>query len=188
MFGLTIAAIAVAIGCAAACVARLLYVTTATTFHPGVWLARIRAGKGGVVLEAVQATPTATWERALAAAVAEPNEEARAGLVNEQLSELDFRIARWQRVPRVCASIASSAGFLLGSLVLRFGLTAAANASDELRGATIDEVVVQAVNVAVFGVAGASFAIAAHYRARRLSAAFLRDVDSLVEVLEKQER
>ena len=38
---------------------------------------------------------------------------ARVALVNEQLAELDYLAQRWERVPRVCASISTSFGFLL---------------------------------------------------------------------------
>jgi hypothetical protein len=184
--GLVVAAIVVALGCAAACVARLRFATSPIAVHPRVWLTHVRAGEGDVARRVIERTPGATWERELLLALAEPNDEARAGRVNEQLGELDFRLGRWDRVPRVCASVASSAGFLLGSLVLRFGLLAASDAPDDLRGSAIDDVVLQAVNVAVFGVAGAAFAIATLYRARLAAKAFQRDADALVEALEHQ--
>ena len=44
--------------------------------------------------------------------------------------------------------------------------------------------VLQAVNVAALGVAGAAFAIASQYRARKASKAFQRDADTLVALLE----
>ena len=150
-----------------------------------MWLAHFKRGEGELVARAAERTPNATWERELLAALAEPTGEARAGRVNEQLSELDFRLTRWARVPRVCASIASSAGFLFGSLVLRFGLVAAGNAADEARKGAIDAVVLQAVNVAVLGMAGAAFAVATQYRARRAAQAFQKDADALVEALER---
>jgi hypothetical protein len=184
MIALGIAAVLVAVGCAAACVARLHFVTNATALHPAVLLARIRRGEAERVRDAIAKEPKAVWERELLEAVTDPNEEVRAARINEQITELDFHLGRWQRVPRVCASVASSAGFLLGSLVLRFGLVAATSAPDDQRGDAINDVVVQAINVAVFGVAGATFAIAAQYRAKRLAKAFQRDADALVEALE----
>jgi hypothetical protein len=176
----------VAVGCAAACTTRLYFATSATTLHPAVWLAHLRRGEGEAVARAAERTPGAIWERDLLAALAEPDEGARAGRINEQLGELDFRLARWERVPRVCASIASSSGFLFGSLVLRYGLVAAGNAPAEARRGAIDAVVLQAVNVAVLGMAGAAFAIAAQYRARKAAQAFQRDADALVEALERK--
>ncbi|HEY1958475.1 MAG TPA: hypothetical protein VGH28_22815 [Polyangiaceae bacterium] len=149
-------------------------------FHPAIWLSYEKSGQGERVRRAIAAAPRADWERDLLEALAEKNDELRAGRINEQISELDFRVTRWSRVPRVCASIASSAGFLFGSLVVRFGLAHAAEASRD----TIDTLVLQAVNVAVLGMAGASFAIAAQYRARKAAKAFQRDADALVEFVE----
>ncbi len=182
MIALTILAALVAMGCAAACTRRLYFATHALAFHPAVWLERVRSGQGDVVTRAIEGDARADWERELVSAVAEPDAEVRTARVNEQLSELDFRLTRWARVPRVCASIASSAGLLFGSLILRFGLT---SVSIE-EGGSIDAVVLQAVNVAALGVAGASFAIAAQVRARKASKQFQRDADTLVEALERR--
>ncbi len=183
---MVLAAAVVCFGCAAACARRLYFATNPIAFHPAVWLAHVKRGEGERVARAIEKSPGAGWERELLAALAEPDAEARAGRVNEQLHELDFRLSRWARVPRVCASIASSAGFLFGSLVLRFGLVAAGSVADEARRGAIDAVVLQGVNVAVFGMAGAAFAIAAQSRARKASKAFQRDADALVEFLEKR--
>jgi hypothetical protein len=183
---LGIAAVIIALGCAAACIIRLAFATSPIAFHPGVWRERLETGREGPVETAIAREPAATWERELLAALKTPDDEMRAGLVNEQLRELDFRLARWERVPRVCASISSSAGFLLGSLVLRFGLSAIGNASEEGQGDAINAVVLQAINVAAFGVAGATFAIATQYRARKAARAFQQEADALVEILEKR--
>ena len=185
MIGVAVAAALVTLGCAAACAARLYFATNPIAFHPGVWLAHLKRGEGERVARAIERVPTATWERELLAALAEPDDVARTGRVNESLHELDFLLTRWARVPRVCASIASSAGFLFGSLVLRFGLVAAGSAAAEARHDAIDAVVLQAVNVAVLGMAGAAFAIASQYRARRAAQAFQRDADALVDFLEE---
>ena len=178
---LVVAAALVCFGCVAACVRRLYFATNAIVFHPAVWLSYEKSGKGELVRSAIAKTPRAAWERELLAAFAEKNEDARAGLINEQITELDFLVSRWARVPRVCASIASSAGFLFGSLVMLVGLAHAAEASQD----TVDALVLQAVNVAALGMAGASFAIAAQYRARKAAKAFQRDADSLVDFLEE---
>src|SRR5579863_5775323 len=65
------------------------------------------------------------WERDLLAAFDEGEPRQRDALVNEQLLELEGRLARFSRVPRVCASIATSAGLLFGSLALLQGLGSA---------------------------------------------------------------
>jgi len=183
---LGIAAVVVTLVCAAACIRRLELACHPIAFDPLTWRQHLERGEDAELAQAIANVPSATWERELIAGLDTPNEELRTSLVNEQLQELDFRLARWERVPRVCASLSSSAGFLLGSLVLRFGLTAVANGLDE--GDTINDIVLQAVNVAAFGVAGATFAIATQYRARKLVQAFQREADALVEVLEKRKR
>lgn len=184
MTALLVLAALVALGCAAACTRRLYFATHATAFHPTVWLDYVKRGEGDLVARAIARTPAADWERDLLAALGESDAEVRAGRVNEQLHELDFRLTRWARVPRVCASVASTAGFLFGSLVLRYGLIAAGDVADEARRGAIDAVVLQGVNVAVLGMAGAAFAIAAQFRARRAAKAFQRDADALVGALE----
>ncbi len=186
MTALLVVAVVVVIGCAVACTRRLYFATNPTAFHPAPWLAAIQRGEGERVARAIERDPRADWERDLLGAMREPNAEARAGHVNEQLLELDFRLSRWARVPRVCASIASSAGFLCGSLALRFGLVATNAAPDELRSEAINAVVLQAVNVAALGVAGAAFAIAAQFRARKAAKAFQVDADRLIETLERE--
>jgi hypothetical protein len=182
VIALLVAAALVTLGCAAACTRRLYFVTNPIVIHPAVWLARLRAGEGELVVRAAEATPRASWERELLAALAEPDEDVRAGRVNEQLSELDFLLGRWARVPRVCASIASSAGFLFGSLTVLVALSGAASSASH---DAINAVILQAVNVAVLGMAGAAYAIATQYRARKAALAFQKDADALVEALER---
>ena len=186
MTPLLVFAALVTLGCVAACTRRLYFATHPIEFHAAPWLAFVKRGEGERVARAIAREPRAEWERELLGALAEPNEAARAGRVNEQLGELDFRLSRWARVPRVCASIASSAGFLCGSLALRFGLVATTGVADEVRSDAINAVVLQAVNVAALGVAGAAFAVASQYRARKAAQAFQRDADALIEALEKK--
>lgn len=186
MTALLVFAVLVTLGCAAACTRRLYFATNPTAFHPAPWLAALKAGEGERVARAITKEPRADWERELLSAVGEKNADARTGRINEQLLELDFRLSRWARVPRVCASIASSAGFLCGSLALRFGLVAAGGAADEVRSDAINAVVLQAVNIAALGVAGAAFAIAAQFRARKAAKAFQRDADVLIDTLERE--
>lgn len=184
MTALVVLAAIVALGCALASARRLYLATTALALHPAVWLDALEHGKGDAVARAVKDDPRADWERELVEATSEPDENARAARVNELLIDLDFRLARWERVPRVCASIASSAGFLFGSLMLRYGLVATEAMPDDARGDAINAVVIQAVNIAAFGIAGAAFAIAAQYRARRAAKAYQLAADTLVQALE----
>jgi hypothetical protein len=117
----------------------------------------------------------ATWERDLFAAAAAADVPSRHALVNEQLGELDWRVQRWARVPRVCASIATSAGFLFGSLALIQGLNESAE--------EIAPAVVSAVDALAVGVAGTSFCVAVHLRARQAVRERLAATDRLVDCL-----
>ncbi len=185
---LTAIAVLVALGCALASLRRVKLAVAPTALSPAVLLQMLRGDAGRAryprVRDAILADPAAEWEHELLGAL-ETKGAARAALVNEQLTELDYRMQRWQRVPRVCASIASSTGFLLAVWVLRAGLAAAGTGPDQGRGAEIDAVVMRAIDVAVFGIAGAAFCIAAQVRARKASKAFQKDADRLVERLER---
>lgn len=128
--------------------------------------------------------PAADWERDLLEALAAPTAQ-RAALVNEQLTELDYRIQRWSRVPRVCASIATSAGFMLATLILRQGL---ADSSEDVP-AEVGEMIVNglvgdALTVGVMGMVGTAFCIGALTEARRIAKAHAAAADRLVERLE----
>jgi hypothetical protein len=91
---------------------------------------------------------------------------------------------RWARVPRVCASIATSAGFLLATLVMRRGL-AEADLSGETGDLVVRALVGDALTVAGFGIVGTAFCIAAMAQARRLVQDRAAAADRLVERLER---
>jgi hypothetical protein len=119
--------------------------------------------------------PGTDWERDLFEALDAPD-PARIALVNEQLTELDYRAQGWGRVPRVCASISTSFGFLLAfAMVARL-----ASATDLDVGAAITG----AINVVAVGVAGAAFCIAAQGRAGKIARERLAATDRLVSYLE----
>jgi hypothetical protein len=187
-------AILVALLCAAASARRLWFVANATWLHPEEALGALRAidradatGKSSAVdalRAAIADEPRADWERDLLEALAAPTPEARTALVNEQLGELDFRMQRWARVPRVCASIATSAGFLLATLVMRRGL-AEADLSGETGDLVVRALVGDALTVAGFGIVGTAFCIAAMAQARRLVQDRAAAADRLVERLER---
>lgn len=186
MTALVVIAALVALGCALASARRLYFATNPIALHAGAWLDAIGRGDSAAVERAARENPRADWERDLFVATRERDGEARAGQINELMIDLDARVARWARVPRVCASVASSAGFLLGSLALRFGLVATNALPDDGRGDAINAVVMQAVNVAALGVAGAAFSIAAQVHARRASKKFQREIDAVIGKLESQ--
>lgn len=190
----------VALACAAASARRLWFVTTATAFDPDAVLETLRVrrtskgraapadpGRVGADIEALReavvGAPDADWERDLFAALDAADPNTRAALVNEQLTELDYRIQRWARVPRVCASIATSFGFLLATLVLRRGLYAA-DLTGDVGELFVRGLVGDAFTVALFGVVGTAFCIAAQSAAKRLAKRRIEAADALVEHLE----
>jgi hypothetical protein len=134
---------------------------------PGDW-ARLR--------DTIAACEAATWERDLLAALEAPDEPSRVALVNEQLRELDWRAHRWSRVPRVCASVTTSAGFLFACVAL----TGAVALPTDDAGVAL----VSAVNALAIGMAGTSFCVAVHLRARRIVSERLAAAERFVEVLE----
>ena len=184
-----IVAVAILFGlsCIAASAWRLWLVTHPTALEPDdvvAWWEREDASLDGFAA-LVASIPEAEWERELVAALREPRPEARIAFVNEQLSELDYRVQRWVRVPRVCASVASSLGILLGTLVLRRGLAEAPDLSGDEGQAFVMQIVGQAVSVASFGMVATAFAIGAHAHAARLSRQRLAAADRMLERLEQ---
>jgi len=133
---------------------------------------------------AAEGEPAAEWERDLFAALSVRSAATRAALVNEQLSELDLRIKRWERVPRVCASVATSVGLMLATLVMRRGLVDTPDLTGDLGELFVRSLLNDAVSVASFGIVATAFCIAAHSTARRLAQARLDASDRMVERLE----
>jgi hypothetical protein len=176
----------VALACAAACTYRMWLAANPTALHPDEVLAALDRG---VTLERIREAaaklPDADWERDLIDAVREPRADARAALVNEQLTEVDRRIQRWERVPRVSASLASSAALMLATLVLRRGLAASPDLSAEVAELVVRGLIAEALAVAAMGMVGTAFAIAAQGQAKRIVRARAAATDRLVERLER---
>lgn len=118
-----------------------------------------------MVRDAVAAEPEPTWERDLFQALSEGDPRSRDALVTEQLLELDWTAQRWARVPRVCASIATSAGFLFGCIALLQGLSLP---SEEGSTPALGVSLFAALNALTIGIAGTAFCVAVHLRARRV--------------------
>jgi hypothetical protein len=177
----------VVMGSIAASAARLTFAIAPTTFSPEL-IERALAGPRAEAARRIRrlgqvlaARKGAEWESSLLSAVAsEPN--VRTGLVNELLTELDHRMQRWVRVPRVCASICTSAGFLLAAMLLRSSLS---DVDVALVGRAVDAAVLQAIDVAALGLAGATFCIAAQVHARSAAALRAKAYDHLVDRLER---
>jgi hypothetical protein len=185
---IVVAAVIVALTCVLASARRLWFATHATAVHPDDVVAFLGRSPSRADLDrlrdAVEREPSADWERDLLDALAHERADARVALVNEQLTELDLRMQRWARVPRVCASVATSVGILLGTLVLRRGLANAPDLSGELGELFVRDVLGEAISVASFGIVGTAFCIAAHAQAKRLTRSRLEAADRMIETLE----
>jgi hypothetical protein len=180
-------AVLVALACAAASARRVWFAANATALHPeDIYAALAKADGPGAVealREFVAKEPAADWERDLLEALAAPPPQ-RAALVNEQLTELDYRIQRWARVPRVCASIATSFGFMLATLILRNGLADSGDIPVEVGELVLRGLVGDALTVGAMGIVGTTFCIGAQSEARRIAKARVVGADKLVERLE----
>jgi hypothetical protein len=104
----------------------------------------------------------------------------REARINEQLTELDGRVQRWSRVPRICASISTSAGFLFASIAL---LRALALPAGEENADAVHSTLSSALGAAAVGIAGMSFCVAVHVRARRALSQWQGALDTLVKQL-----
>ena len=105
------------------------------------------------------------------------------GAVNEAMLEVDDRLQRWARVPRVAVSVSSSSGFLLASLAMRRGLAETDFLAPDLREAFLFHALRDAVGAAALGLCGAVTCVALHTRARALRRARAAGVSALVHQL-----
>lgn len=180
-------AVLVVLACAAASARRVWFAANATAFHPDQVCAALEGASGPESIAALRAIvakePSADWERDLLGALAAP-EEQRAALVNEQLTELDYRIQRWGRVPRVCASISTSFGFMLATLVLRTALADTGDVPIEVGELVLRGLVGDALTVGAMGIVGTAFCVGAQSEAKRIAKARVAGADRLVERLE----
>jgi hypothetical protein len=124
------------------------------------------------------ASPRLARERGLWAALGCRDAAERDALLNEELLDLRWHAERWARVPRVSASISTSAGFLLGCIGLIEGLSNPATFGDVGRAVT------PAIDALSVSIAGASFCIAVHMRAGRAAKERLAAMDRLVDRLQ----
>jgi len=183
-------AIVASLACVAASGFRLHLVVLGTVVDPGRLEAGLRAlsrqpggGRIPALRAAVGDSPDAEWERDVLAALEAPSED-RAAFLGEAMTELDFRLRRWAKVPRVCASLGTSFAFLLATVALRVGLSDLVGTLDEARVLSVNDAVLDAVDVAAVGLVGAAFCIAIQVQARKALAVRREGSDDLVEVLE----
>ncbi|MDP9035421.1 MAG: hypothetical protein M3O50_11495 [Myxococcota bacterium] len=163
---LTLLSCLVAVACAIASVRRLIWAVAPSSLDPHLLISALDPDSSRswpALRDAVLERDDVEWERQLFVALSEPDGSARAAFVNEQLTELDWRVHCWARVPRVCASIAMSSGFLFGCIALLRTLSLGIEAAGQPASASL----VSAVDALAVGIAGASFCAAIHLRARR---------------------
>ena len=182
---LTLLSILVAASCALASVRRLMWAVAPSSLDARLLTAVLeRDGSRAwpALCEAVRDGDGVGWERDLFSALSEPNAAARAAFVNEQLTELHWRAQRWARVPRVCASIATSSGFFFGCITLlhTLSLSSAPPVAEGPQGLAL----LAALNALAVGIAGTSFCIAVHARARDVLRERMETIDRLVQRIE----
>jgi hypothetical protein len=157
----------VAVACMVASGRRLAWAVAPTSLDASLLLETVQDHEDWRTLkDAIGALPKPSWERDLFQALAAPDLLARDALVTEQLLELDWTAQRWARVPRVCASIATSAGFLFGCIALLEGLALPA---EEGSATALGAALFAALNALTVGIAGTAFCVAVHLRTRRLA-------------------
>jgi hypothetical protein len=188
--GAVIVAVIVSAACIAASLRRLVFVYDALSFDPEGLLRELRGDAGRArapaMLDRLVLEAPPERDRDLFEALTARGDE-RAALLGQALMELDFRFVRWARVPRVCASIASSAGFLLASWALRLALVGApapTGAEDAFKDA-LERALVAALGVVAVGAVGTVTCLAIFYEARRVSRVRREATDKLVERLER---
>jgi hypothetical protein len=166
----------VATACVLASLRRLAVTVAPTSLDAGE-LCRALTGRRALrrLRAAVEVAPKTDWERGLFAAFAEHDELVREALVNELLTEVSGRATAWARVPRVCASLATSTAFLFAliSLLRSWG--------GEESPLAVGPALVSSVDAFSLGIMGGAFCVVTHVRAARAERASLVGVDRLVE-------
>ncbi len=183
--------VVITLGCIAASLRRLYFATNPTAFDHAL-LAKLVKDSPERFARLVSAPSESSeagatlWEKELLDAVRHPDRIARNALVNEQLGEFEYRVKRWVQVPRVCARVASTSGFLLASLVLRSGLKDLASlmSGDAMQIATSGPIA-QALSVVTLGMMGGAFCLVFQERARKAEKANFSAVDALVDAAEE---
>lgn len=184
MTWLVAASATVALGCVLASTRRLVWALCPTPFDARLLSAALGAEaprNAAKLCEALGASVHADWEVAVLRAAAEPSTDARNALLSEQLTEFDGLAQRWSAVPRVCASMATSAGFLFASIGLIRDLSTfdpASTGPDAMQSALF-----AALDALAIGVAATSFCAAVHVRARRAARERTEAAERLVEKL-----
>ncbi|MFO0663103.1 MAG: hypothetical protein U0174_04080 [Polyangiaceae bacterium] len=176
-----VVSIVVSSACAVVALRRLFGVLGFPSFDLRALLAELKE-KPSAVVALLRARGAGTWEHLCAEGYRQKGDAAAATL-NEALLELEHGLSKGARVPRVTASVASSVGFLLASLVIRRGLTSAAEEPTPV----FDGLIVVALNVVCVGVAGAVTCATAGTIANRIAKARWKEGEGLIDALRHPE-
>lgn len=124
-----------------------------------------------------------SWERDLLDAASEPAPRAREALLDEQAMEAGWAIDRYARVPRVCASIATSSGFLCAAvtLITALGQGDGMDALADGGARAMSEALSPALVALGVGLVGTAFCVAVQVRARAVAKVRRAAVDRLVD-------
>ncbi|MBK6690936.1 MAG: hypothetical protein IPG50_01805 [Myxococcales bacterium] len=175
----------VSVACVAAAARRLVFLLDASAFDPDLLLNALRGDAGqrlvGPLVDAMVKEGHVADESDLLVAI---RSNADPGMLSEHLLELDYRFERWARVPRVCASIASSTGLLFATWAMRAALGSAPALGDEAFNGAVEAAIGQALAVVGVGAVGTIACIAVVYEARRLGRARRSAFDQLTRRLE----
>ena len=176
----------VALACLVASARRVFFAHTATRYDLQRLVEELRGNAGALRAPRLRERllDSESWEGDVVRALAAEDPRVRVAELNEALTELDFRLGRWARVPRVCASLSSSIGFLLAALLLRRGLSDPTALSGEVAELVTSGIVGQAMAVAGFGLAGAVGCAAFQARGQRAAKACSSAADAFIERLE----
>jgi hypothetical protein len=175
----------VALACALASGRRLAAAVAPMRLDPRVLLDALRADDSGRLgerlREVLRGDSRFVVEYGLLAALAIDRDDEREARVAEELLEVRARGQQWARVPRVCASIASSTGFLLASVALIQAMGAIDAMTPEETGAAAHVTLGAALGALAVGIAGAAFCAAVHMRARRILPERMSAIGKLID-------
>lgn len=174
----------VAIGCVLASGRRLAMAVAPLKLDPRLVLDALKAGDRHLpegLLQVMTSDGRFVAERGLFEALAGDADDQREARVGEELTELQGRAQQWARVPRVCVSVATSSGFLFGSIALLHAMALPdAETMDEFQAGT-HAALASAMGALAVGIAAASFCAAVHMRARRVHRERMSALSRLVD-------
>ncbi len=168
MSALEWAALVIVAGCIGASAHRLWSVSQVFGVDLQVVAKLLKTGAPPVDVAAALRAEGAVFDAELVEAADGTRHEHPLGAVNEVLLEVDDRLQRWARVPRVAVSVSSSSGFLLASLAMRRGLAETDLLAPDLREAFLFHALRDAIGAAALGLFGAVACVALHARARTI--------------------